>query len=126
MDRIASDEERKRMWRMVNPSGVTMFGRAIGIDTPYDELEKNELLQWFLDNVIKSDEDAVYHLTTPTITTLKNPLVALVDHTASIGLFEKFMKRLNAQQRIEQLVFRSVCFFVTVCCFMCSYWLKLT
>lgn len=121
LDRMSSNEERKRMLRMVNPSGVTMFGRAIGVDQDDDEREINELLQFFLDEVMLTDEDAVYHLTTPAVVTMKNPLVTLVNRTASIGLFEKFMNRLSPSQRIEQLIFRSVCLLVKLCCSICSY-----
>ena len=105
LDRIASDEERQRMLRMVNPAGVTMFGRAV--NSQYDKLEKGELLQWFLDDVIKTNEDAVYHLTTPSVRTLSNPLSSLVDRTSTTSIFVECMKRLTPQQRIDQLLFKT-------------------
>ena len=67
LDRMPSEEERQQMLRTVNAAGLTMFSRAID---NIGSLEKKELLQWFLDEVIKTDEDAVYYLTTPVVTSL--------------------------------------------------------
>ena len=65
------------------------------------------MLQFFLDEVLKTDDDNVYYLTTPNVSQRENPLRMLVDNPLTNDYFEQFMNRLSPQQRIEQLVFKS-------------------
>merc|ERR1711971_695745 len=64
-------------------------------------------MQFFLDEVMKTEEDVAYFLNTPSLMTMENPLRKLVNITPAMDLFEQFMNRLSPQQRINQLVFQS-------------------
>ena len=92
------------MLRMINDHGNTMFFKAAWSE---QGKSKRELLRFFLDEVMKTDDDSIFHLTTPQIVTGDTALRQFVDKPLVMDLFKEFMERLSPQQRIEQLVFKS-------------------
>lgn len=106
LNRMASDDEKNAMLRRVNQCGVTMFAQAVW--TQKRKLKKSEIIRYFLDNVMKTDDDNVYYLTTASLQDGTNPLREFVDNPVTMDLFTECMnERLTPLQRIEQLVFKS-------------------
>ena len=106
LGRIPLENERMKMLRTVNRCGETTFARAVW--TENKKLKKREICRYFLDDVMQTEDDNIYYLTTPSLQNGNNPLREFVDNPLTMDLFTECMnKRLNASQRIEQLVFKS-------------------
>lgn len=104
LDRIASKEEQKRLLRKIHRDGMSMFGSAASWSGRWN---KRPLLQYWLDELLNTEEDNVYFLTTASLRMRTNPLRLLVDNLSIVDLFEAFILRLTPKQRIEQLIFKS-------------------
>lgn len=93
--RATSESEKKEILRTLGPDGKTSFYRA----SP-----SLQVVQFFLDEVLQSEEDNIYYLTTPVVTTLDIPLKNWTEAQSATAIFEQLMNRLTPQQRIEQMV----------------------